>query len=246
MRVTHPLNPTVWVATAPDSAALLNSLEFKLFLAGTAPCLPPGFPIQRDRQPVARSKAFDVATDDPKLASVPGRYASALFDLAKDKNTVSDVEADLDRFSGLLGESDDLKRLVRSPVISADDQSRALDMILDKVGVSTLTANFLKLVAQNRRLFAVADMISSFKAIAADARGEVTAEVTSAEALRDDQIEELKAALKAKVGKDVQLKAHVDPSILGGLIVKIGSRMVDTSLRSKLAAMRTQLKSVKS
>ena len=183
-----------------------------------------------------------MATSDPKLSSMAGRYASALFELAKDEGQTDQVEKDINTFQSLLDMSDDLRRMVASPVVPEDEQAAAISAVLDKAGISGLTSNFFKLVAKNRRLFAVPDMISSFRAIAAQARGEVTAEVTSATALNDQQVAALKATLKESVGKDVQLDETVDPSILGGLIVKIGSRMVDSSLRSKLTAMKVGLK----
>jgi len=173
---------------------------------------------------------------------MPGRYASALFELAKESGTLSQVEADLGKFQTLLDMSPDLCRLVASPVFSAEDQERAVAAVLSKAEISGLTANFFKLIAKNRRLFAAPDMIRVFKAFAAQERGEITAEVTSAVALTEEQVAALKDTLKASVGKDVQLDMHVDPDILGGLIVKIGSRMVDSSLRTKLASMRIGLK----
>lgn len=175
------------------------------------------------------------------MASVAGRYASALFDLAKDENKIEEVEKDLGMFQALLGESDDLARLVRSPVISSDDQSRALSAVLSKAGAGSLAANFFKLIAKNRRLFAAEDMARAFKALAARHRGEVSAEVASAHALTDEQVGELKAVLKASVGKDVTLSTKVDPSLLGGLVVKIGSRMIDSSLKTKLANMKAAM-----
>ena len=175
------------------------------------------------------------------MASVAGRYASALFDLAKEENKIAEVEKDLSTFQALLAESDDLGRLVRSPVISSDDQSRAIDAVLVKAGVATLTGNFFKLIAKNRRLFAAADIARAFKALAARDRGEVSAEVASAHVLSDEQVTELKATLKASVGKDVTLSTKVDPSLLGGLVVKIGSRMIDSSLKTKLANMKAAM-----
>lgn len=182
-----------------------------------------------------------MATDDPIMASVAGRYASALFDLAKDENKIEEVEKDLGTFQALIAESDDLVRVVRSPVIASEDQSRALDAVLAKAGVSGLTANFFKLIAKNRRLFAADDMARAFKALAARHRGEVSAEVASAHALSDEQTAELKSVLKASVGKDVTLSTKVDPSLLGGLVVKIGSRMIDSSLKTKLANMKAAM-----
>jgi F-type H+-transporting ATPase subunit delta len=182
-----------------------------------------------------------VAADGTIVEGVAGRYASALFDLAKESSKVSEVEGNLVKFQSLLDMSSELKNMVRSPVISSEEQGKALDAILNKTGIGGLAANFFKMIAANRRLFAVQDIIKAFRAIAAKERGEVTAEVTSAVALNDAQTAELKQALKATVGKDVTLNASVDPSLLGGLIVKVGSRMVDSSLRTKLQSLKTQL-----
>lgn len=178
------------------------------------------------------------------LASVAGRYASALFDLAKDDGKLSDVERDVVNLQRLYDESEDLRRLVRSPVISSDDQIKALTAIASKVGVGTLTTNLLKLVVRNRRLFTLPDILKSFRAILARHRGEVTAEVMSAVALKDGQLTQLKDTLRIEVGKDVNVVTKVDPALLGGLIVKIGSRMIDSSLRTKLDTLKTRMKEV--
>lgn len=189
-------------------------------------------------------KARDVATDDPIMASVAGRYASALFDLAQEKSELPAIEQDLVNLQGLLDESEDLRRLVRSPVFSAEDQAKALEAVLSKMGVSGLSMNFVKLLARNRRLFALGDIIKAFRSMAARARGEVEADVTSAVALNDEQLQALTDTLKASIGKDVQVNAKVDASLLGGLIVKIGSRMIDSSLRTKLATLKMRMKEV--
>lgn len=183
-----------------------------------------------------------MATDDINLSSMPGRYAGALFDLANGQGKAADVEKDLTAFQALLDESADLRRLVASPVFTAEDQDRALKALSDKAGLSELTSNFLRVIARNRRLFALPQMISAFKSLAAKSRGEVTAEVTTAQPLSEEQAAQLKETLTASVGKTVMLDARVDPSILGGLIVKVGSRMVDSSLRTKLTAIRMGLK----
>ena len=175
-------------------------------------------------------------------ASVAGRYASALFDLAKDTNSVATVEADLVKFGGLLDQSEDLRSMVRSPVISAAEQGKALAAIAAKAGISGITANFLALVARNKRLFVVADMIKNFRALAAKSRNEVMAEVTSAMPLTDAQLAALKDTLKSTADSTIVLATKVDPSLLGGLIVKIGSRMIDSSLKTKLAGLSIALK----
>ena len=178
------------------------------------------------------------------MAGVAGRYASALLETANEQGQTAAIEADIDTVQGALAESDDLRRMVRSPVFSAEDQAKALDALLGRIGVNPLTLNFFKVLARNRRLFAAEDIIRAFKALAAEARGEVQAEVTSAVELNDSQLDALKAQLKNSVGKDVQLEATVDPSLLGGLIVKIGSRMIDSSLKTKLATLNTRMKEV--
>jgi F-type H+-transporting ATPase subunit delta len=172
-----------------------------------------------------------------------GRYARALFELALDGKAVDAVKADLEKFDAMISESADLRRLVRSPVFGAEEQGRAIAAVLDKAGIAGLAANFLKLITANRRLFAVRDMIRDFRKLVARWKGEVTAEVTVAEKLSDARLEELKATLKAITGeKAVDLNVKIDPSIIGGLTVKVGSRMVDSSLRTKLNAIKHAMK----
>lgn len=178
------------------------------------------------------------------ISGVAERYASSLFELALETGSIDAVGADLDRFQALMDESEDLRRLVASPVFSAEDQQKAVAAIAEKAGVKGLVANFLKVVAGNRRLFALPGMIRAYRVIAAEHRGEVTAEVTSAHALTVAQEKELKSALKGVTGKDVAIAVTVDPSLLGGLIVKVGSRQIDTSLRTKLSTLKLALKEV--
>ena len=174
-----------------------------------------------------------------------GRYALALFELARDERALDAVKADLDSFDALIAESKDLERLVRSPVFSADEQSRALSAVLERAGIDGLAGNFLKVVAANRRLFAVGDIIKTFRMLLARHRGEVSAEVTVAEPLDDKHREAISAALKSITGgKEVDLSIKVDPAIIGGLVVQLGSRMVDTSLRTKLNAIKHAMKEV--
>jgi F-type H+-transporting ATPase subunit delta len=192
--------------------------------------------ISRERVPVADTSQ--------RTSGVAERYASSLFELALEAGVVEAVGADLDAFQSLLDESDDLKRLVVSPVFSSEDQSKAIAAICAKAGIAGLAGNFLKVVAGNRRLFAVPGMIRAYRTIAAEHRGEITAEVTSAHALDEAQETELKAALKGVTGKDVTISVTVDPTLLGGLIVKVGSRQIDTSLRTKLSTLKLALKEV--
>jgi F-type H+-transporting ATPase subunit delta len=173
-----------------------------------------------------------------------GRYATALFELALDDNAVDAVSADLARFNGLIDQSGDLARLVRSPVFSSDEQTRALAAVLDKTGIGGLPAKFLKLVASNRRLFAVREMIRAYAALVARHRGELTAQVTVAEPLSDTHRAAVQDALKSVTGKDVGLDVKVDPAIIGGLVVRLGSRMVDSSLRTKLNSIKHAMKEV--
>jgi F-type H+-transporting ATPase subunit delta len=183
-----------------------------------------------------------LAGQEPIVTGMAGRYATALFALASEANTIDAVKADLERFDALVTESADLTRLVRSPVYSAEQQGQALATVLQRAGIGGLAANFLKLVTANRRLFAVRDMIKAFRELVAQHNGEVTAEVTVAEKLKDEHVEALRAALKAVSGKDVDLDIKIDPALIGGLVVKLGSRMVDSSLRTKLNAIRHAMK----
>jgi len=173
-----------------------------------------------------------------------GRYATALFELALEERAIDAVKADLDRFNALIGESADLRRLVRSPVFTADTQSRALAAVLEKAGIGGIAARFLRVVSWNRRLFAVQDMIKGFRTLVAEHKGEVSAEVTLAEQPSEPHLDAIKSALHSVTKKDVQVDVKVDPSIIGGLIVKLGSRMVDSSLRTKLNSIKHAMKEV--
>ena len=177
-------------------------------------------------------------------SSVAARYARSLYELAAEAKSVDAVEQALNGFGGMIEESDDLKRLIESPVFTTDEQLGAIQAIVKKAKMPPLAANFLNVVTENRRLFALPGIIKAFGDIAAFERGEVTAEVTSATQLDAAQQKELKATLKKVAGKDVALSLAVDPSILGGLIVKMGSRQIDTSLKTKLSSLKLALKEV--
>ncbi len=185
-----------------------------------------------------------MADQTPLVSGVAERYASALFDLAREDSAVAAIEAELEQLATMIADSADLRRLIESPVFSAEDQEKAIGAIADKAGITGLTGNFLRLAARNRRLFILPGVIRAFRAMAAADRGEVSAEVTSAHPLSDDQVAALKAALKDKLGKDVSLAAKVNPALLGGLVVKVGSRMVDSSLRTRLMTVKSHLKEV--
>jgi F-type H+-transporting ATPase subunit delta len=185
-----------------------------------------------------------VAGEEPIVSGMAGRYATAVFDLALEEKTLDQVMADLDRFDALIADNPDLLRLVRSPVFGAEEQQAALAAVLARAGIGGTAANFLRLVTTNRRLFAVRDMIRALRVLVARHKGEVTAHVTVAERLGDRHLAALKDALKSVTGKDVTLDIKVEPAIIGGLVVKIGSRMVDASLKTKLNSIKHAMKEV--
>ncbi len=186
-----------------------------------------------------------MAQEDTLVSGVAGRYASALFSLAQDDRQTEPVAQALDKLDALIAGSPDLERAVRSPVFSANDQLKALDAILAKEGISGIAANFVRLVTKKRRLFVLRQMIADYRKLYDASRGVTRAEVTSASALSGENLAALKDQLKTvSGGRDVQLDSKVDPSIIGGLIVKLGSRMVDGSLRTKLNAIRLAMKEV--
>jgi F-type H+-transporting ATPase subunit delta len=183
-----------------------------------------------------------VATTDQTVSGVPGRYAGALFELATADKSTEEVAGQLQRFGAALDQSEDLKRVVRSPVVSAADQVAAMSAVAAELGITGTALNFLKLVAKNRRLSALPDIIKAYATILSLSKGEIAGEVTSAEPLSAAQITDLKAALKSSLGRDVALSTRVDSSILGGLIVKVGSRMMDNSLKTKLQTLKIAMK----
>lgn len=184
-----------------------------------------------------------MAGQDSTVSGVAGRYARALFELALDAKSVDAVKADIEKFAAMIAESADLKRLVRSPVFGAEERSRALAAVLAKAEIGGLASNFLMFVTANRRLFSIGEMIRDFRKLVARWKGEVTAEVTAAEQLSDSHLDAIKGALKSITGeKSVDLHVKIDPAIIGGLTVKLGSRMVDSSLRTKLNAIKHAMK----
>jgi F-type H+-transporting ATPase subunit delta len=185
-----------------------------------------------------------VAGEGAHSSGMAGRYATALFELALEGNALDAVKADLEAFDALIAESADLARVVRAPAFSSEEQARALTAVLEYAGLRGLSAQFLLTVASNRRLFAVRDIIKAYRALVARHRGEVTAQVTLAQPPREQHLAAIKQALDAATGKDVQVDVQVDPAIIGGLVVKLGSRMVDSSLRTKLNMMKHAMKEV--
>jgi F-type H+-transporting ATPase subunit delta len=175
---------------------------------------------------------------------IAGRYASALFDLAKESKALAALEADVDALDAALAASPEFSAMIASPVVSRDDQARATAAIAAKMGLNTLVANTLALMAQKRRLFVLPQLVSDLRKRIADEKGEVTAEVAAAAPLSAEQAKTLAETLKARVGKTVKLKTTVDESLIGGLVVKLGSTMIDTSVKAKLAALQNAMKEV--
>lgn len=183
-----------------------------------------------------------MASQHSSSSSIAGRYATALFELADSEGTLERVEGDLDEITRMIDASADLQRLVRSPAFSAEDQGRGFAELLARAGIAGLTANFAGTVIRNRRLFALQDMIKAFGALLAGRRGEITADVVSARRLGDAQVAHLKATLNSSTGRDVRIDMRVDPALLGGLTVQVGSRMIDSSLRTKLNSLKFAMK----
>ena len=183
-----------------------------------------------------------MSSDIAGASGLAGRYATALYELAEADKQLDTVAQDLSAISGMVADSDDLSRLIRSPVIARDDQIAAMDAILTEAGVSELTKRFIGVVAQNRRLFALTGMIKQFQGILARRRGELTAEVTTAQALTDAQRQAIEDGLKKAMGTKVAVDARVDEDLLGGLMVKVGSRMIDSTIKTKLQQLRLSMR----
>ncbi|MCB2063479.1 MAG: F0F1 ATP synthase subunit delta [Novosphingobium sp.] len=175
-------------------------------------------------------------------ASLQGRYASALFDLASENGNVSAVESDLEKLDQALTESPELAGLIRNPQISRADAGKALDAVADMLALAPLTRNFIGVLAGNRRLARLPEIIKAFSTIAANARGEATAEVTTAHALGEDQVEALRQKLEAREGRNVKIRTSIDPDLLGGLVVTIGSKRIDSSIRTRLNSLAQAMK----
>jgi F-type H+-transporting ATPase subunit delta len=176
--------------------------------------------------------------------SIAARYAQAMFEIAKDDKALAQLEADTEALAAALLASPDFADMIASPVVSRDEQAAATAAIAAKMGLAPMTANTLALMASKRRLFVLPQLVANLRSRIATEKGEVTAEVTAATALTDAQEKSLAAALKAKVGKDVKLNTTVDESLIGGLIVKLGSTMIDTSVKARLSALQNAMKEV--
>ncbi|MEI9888295.1 MAG: F0F1 ATP synthase subunit delta [Rhizomicrobium sp.] len=183
-----------------------------------------------------------MASEQQHETGLAGRYATAVFDLASETNSIDAVENDFVALRHMLDRSADLARVVRSPAFSKETQAKALKAILAAMGAAPLTVQFVLLVASKRRLFVLLDIIRAFERMVARQRGEVQAQVTSARVLSDAEIDGLRTALKARLGREPRLETKVDPTLLGGLVVKVGSRMIDSSLRTKLNGLRSAMR----
>ena len=175
-------------------------------------------------------------------SEVAERYAEALFELALEEGALEAIETDLKAIGQALNDSDDLRRLIASPVFGRDVKAQGLDAVLEKAGASFTTRNFVKLLARNGRASALGDTVTAFMRLAAKHRGEVTAEAVTATPLTEEQQKSLRQQIEASVGKSVNLVTRIDNSLLGGLVVKVGSRMIDSSLRTKLNRLQQSLK----
>lgn len=183
-----------------------------------------------------------MATELSLDQGLAGRYATAIFQLALEQGAIDTVERDLTALKEMIASSADLHHLVRAPVFSHEQQSIGMNAIMAQMGAATLTHNFVAILIRRRRLFALPAILGVFEALVARHRGEISAEITSAHPLGDAELNQIKDALRAELGRDPKLKTKVDPAILGGLVIKVGSRMIDSSLRNKLNSMRKAMR----
>lgn len=183
-----------------------------------------------------------MATEGTGVSGLAARYATALFELADQQQALDQTAADLAQLKQMLAESDDLRRLVNSPLIGRGDQIRAMEAVMSAAGISPLVRRFVGLTAQNRRLYAIHGMIDGFLAELARRRGEMTARVTVARALTDAQWTALADTLRQSTGARITLDVWIDPAVIGGMIVKVGSRMIDSSVRTRLARLKLAMK----
>ena len=185
-----------------------------------------------------------MAASTSLTAGAAGRYSTALFELAGEDNSRDQVEKDLAAVQAALEDSTDLDQLIRNPMYTREQQGKAMAAVADKMGLSSTVKNVIGLMASKRRLFALPQMIAGYQALMADLRGEMSADVTAARELSDAQVQALSEQIKAATGKDVKLNVTVDEGIIGGLIVKVGSKMIDTSIRSRLNSLQNAMKEV--
>ncbi|MGX0876166.1 F-type H+-transporting ATPase subunit delta [Roseovarius sp. MBR-154] len=186
----------------------------------------------------------DVSEPASISSGIAARYATAIFELAKEAKSLAKLEANLDDLSAALADSADLRAVIASPVLSRDEQGKAIAAIADKMGLVPELRNGLAVMAAKRRLFVLPQLIAQLEEMIAEDKGEVKAEVISAKALTKAQSDKLAKTLKAQIGRDVKLNATVDESLIGGLVVKVGSKMIDTSIRSRLDSLQNAMKEV--
>ena len=185
-----------------------------------------------------------MTTQTTGSSEIAERYATALFELALEREELDSIKSDLDSLASLLNKSEDLNRLTRSPVISRKEQGKAIDSIAENLKISLLVRNFLGVMANKRRLFALEAVIRNFHHKVAEHKGEVAAQVTSAQPLKPEHEAAVRVALKDFVGRDVALETIVDPAIIGGLKIMVGSRMIDNSIRTKLDNIELAMKGI--
>ena len=193
---------------------------------------------------VRLNERMDVSETASISTGIAQRYASAVFEIGKEGKKIKEIESDLDALSAALSDSEDFRNLIHSPIYTRDQQGAAISAIAKKMGLSETMTNTLALMATKRRLFVVPQLVKTLRDLIAEDKGEVTAEVTTAKALTKAQSDKLAKTLKAQTGKDVTLQTTVDESLIGGLIVKVGSKMIDTSIRSKLNSLQNAMKEV--
>ncbi len=203
----------------------------------------PSVPAARVRG-VSNIERVDVSEPASISSGIAGRYATALFELARDEQSLDHIASDAEALTAAVTESADFRSLLQSPIYSRDEQEAAIGALAERMGLQPITANTLRLMAQKRRLFVVRDFARQVREMVARERGEVTAEVTAAAELSDEQRADLAEALKKAVGRDVNINLSVDESLIGGLVVKVGSKMIDTSIRSKLDSLKNSMKEV--
>ena len=190
----------------------------------------------------AINRGSQLSASTAAMSGVASRYATALFDLAKEEGQLDDVARDLDTLQSLIGESADLKRFIANPVVSRDAQGQAIRAVAEKAGLSSMTTKFLGVLAQQRRLVVLSDVVRAYRDALADHRGELKAEIVSAAPLSDEQLETVKAAIGRYAGRAVNVETDVDPELLGGLVVRVGSRMLDASLKTKLQQLEQSMR----
>nr|WP_239113514.1 F0F1 ATP synthase subunit delta [Shimia biformata] len=196
------------------------------------------------KKPGPDIERVDVSEPASISSGIAERYATAVFDIAKETKSLAELESGLDNLSAALNESADLSALIASPLYSREEQGKAIAAVAAKIGLPSVLTNTLGLMAEKRRLFVLPQLVAQLEALIAEDKGEVTAEVVSAKALTKTQSDKLAKTLAARVGKTVKINATVDEALIGGLVVKVGSKMVDTSIRSKLNSLQNAMKEV--